>query len=145
MKTRIHTPDRTWTNDEGRKVTTVKAKRACNGCGQLLGDLADRDVDERGNLTDVRAECDHCRPLVEAEAAGARTWHLTPRTIARVDDDLDRLDVFAKGYWQFVDGKNTVVGLRVGTGETRVVVRWDEWLVMHRDGTFTVHGAPEEA
>jgi hypothetical protein len=143
MKPRTHTPDRAWTNEEGRKVTTIKIKRACNGCGQFLGDADDRDIDEHGNLTDVRAECTHCRPVVEAEAAGARTWHLTRRSLNLVDDDLDQLGVFAKGYWQYVDGKNTVVGLRVGTDETRVVARWDDWLIRHPDGSFTVHAAPK--
>ncbi|MYR30541.1 MULTISPECIES: hypothetical protein [unclassified Streptomyces] len=142
MSARTHTPDRVWINEEGRKVTTIKLKRACNGCGQLLGDADDRDVDEHGDLADVRAECTHCRPLVEAEAAGARTWQVTRRSIAEVDDDLDQLGVFAKGYWQFVDGKNTVVGLRVGSGEARVVARWDDWLIRHPDGHFTVLAAP---
>ena len=37
---RTHTPDRT--NADGS--TTIKLKRACNGCGQLLGDVDNRDV-----------------------------------------------------------------------------------------------------
>lgn len=141
MNARTNTPGRVKANEQGEKVTTFKLKRACNGCGQLLGDVENRDADDRGNLTDVRAECDHCRPLVELEAAGCRTWQVTPRSISRVDDELDRLDVYAKGYWQDVDGKLQVVGLRVGTGETRVVAHFGDWLVMHRDGRFTVHKA----
>jgi hypothetical protein len=141
MNTRINTPDRA--NEDGS--TTFTLKRACNGCGQYLGDVDNRDVDAHGNLTDVRGECEHCRPLVELEAAGCKTWEVTPRSISRIDGELDRLGVFAKGYWQEVDGKLQVTGLRVGTGETRVVAFWGDWLVMHRDGTCTVHKAPEAA
>ncbi|MFH8926334.1 hypothetical protein ACH4D4_04695 [Streptomyces pristinaespiralis] len=143
MNARTNAPDRVEVNEQGEKVTTFSLKRACNGCGQLVGDVDNRDVDERGNLTDVRGECDHCRPLVELEAAGCRTWEVTPRSINRVDDELDRLDVYAKGYWQEVDGKLQVVGLRVGTGETRVVARFGDWLIAHPNGKFTVHKAPE--
>ncbi|MGW6531417.1 hypothetical protein [Streptomyces venezuelae] len=144
MQPRTNTPDRATTNSEGRQVTTIKLKRACNGCGQLLGDVDNRDVDEHGNLTDVRGECDHCRPLVELEAAGCKTWEITPRTISRVDHEVDQRGVYAKGYWQEVDGKLTVVGLRVGTGEGRVVACYGDWLIAHPDGTFTVHKAPAE-
>lgn len=137
--TRTNTPDRV--NDDGSR--TIRMKRACNGCGQLLGDVDNRDVDDHGNLTDVRAECDHCRPLVELEAVGCKTWQLTPRSISRIDDVLDRDGIYAKGYWQEVDGKLTVVGLRIGTGETRVVARFGDWIVRHPDGRFTVHKAHE--
>lgn len=51
MSARIHTP--------------LRFKRACNGCGNLLGDLDDRDVDQHGYLTDVRGECPTCLPLME--------------------------------------------------------------------------------
>lgn len=139
--TRTNTPDRT--NPDGS--TTITMKRACNGCGTRLGDVDNRDVDQHGNLTDVRAECDHCRPLVEAEAAGCRTWEITPRSFGRVAGELDRMRpwVFTKGYWQEVDGKLTVVGLRVGTGEDRVVALWGDWLIRQPDGTWTVHKAPQ--
>jgi hypothetical protein len=139
--TRTDTPDRV--NDDG--TTTLRLKRACNGCGQLLGDLAKQDINSHGQLTDVRRECAHCRPLVDAEAAGCRTWRVTERSISRVDFELDRLGVYAKGYWQEVDGKLVVVGLRVGMGESRVVARFGDWLVLHPDGTFTVHPAPAAA
>jgi hypothetical protein len=62
MQPRTDTPDRIIVNDEGRTVTTIKLKRACNGCGELLGDVDNRDIDAHGNLTDVRAECPTCTP-----------------------------------------------------------------------------------
>jgi hypothetical protein len=82
------------------------------------------------------------KELAEARAAGCALWEVTERSISRVDDELDRLGVYAKGYWQEVDGKLTVVSLRVGTGETRVVAKFGDWLVLHPDGSFTVHQAP---
>lgn len=141
MTARTHTPDRR--NDDGS--TTITMKRACNGCGHSLGDVDDRDVDKHGNLTDVRAECPNCAPLVEAEAAGCKTWEITPRSISLVDWELDRLDVFAKGYTEMVDGKVTTVGLRVGEKPGHVVARFGDWLVRHPDGGFTVHAAPAAA
>ncbi|MFF1297964.1 MULTISPECIES: hypothetical protein [unclassified Streptomyces] len=143
MPPRTNTPDRTHVTDEGRTVTTLKVKRACNGCCQHLGDADSRDVDDHGNLTDVRAECAHCRPLVEAEEAGCRTWHLTERSYQRVDFEIDQLRpwVFTKGYWQEVDGELRVVGLRIGV-DHRVVAYFGDWIIRHPDGTFTVHQAP---
>jgi hypothetical protein len=137
---RTFTPERT--NEDGSRTITMK--RCCNGCGQYLGDVDNRDVDANGNLTDVRAECDHCRPLIEAETAGARTWHLTPRDFSRVADQIDRLRpwVFTKGYWQEVDGKLQVVGLRIGQYPDHVVARFGDWIIRHPDGGFTVHEAP---
>lgn len=135
------TPDRR--NDNGS--TTITVKRCCNGCGTKLGDVTDREVNRAVAglpLEDVRRECAHCRPLVELEAAGCKTWQITERSVSRVDWELDRLDVYAKGYWRDDDGKLKVVGLRVGTGETRVVAYFGDWLVMHPDSTFTVHKAP---
>ena len=79
--------------------------------------------------------------VVALEAAGCRTWHVTERSISRVDDELDRDGVYAKGYWQDVDGKLAVVGLRVGT-DPRVVAYFGDWLIGHPDGSFAVHKAP---
>jgi hypothetical protein len=78
---RTHTPDVITHGEDGQSVTrTVKLKRACNGCGQLLGDIDDRDVDGHGNLTDVRTECSHCAPLVARATAmtSYRRYHHDP-------------------------------------------------------------------
>ncbi|NUS78501.1 MAG: hypothetical protein HOV70_20205 [Streptomyces sp.] len=141
---RTNTPDRKTVNAEGRAVITITSKRACNGCAQLLGDTDDRDVDEHGHLTDVRAECTHCRPLVELEAAGCQTWELTPRSYLRIDRELDRLGVFAKQYTAMVDGKVTTVGMRIGERPGHVVAYFGDWIIRHPDGTYTVHKAPEQ-
>ncbi|MEU1273037.1 hypothetical protein [Streptomyces sp. NPDC005799] len=139
--TRTNTPDRR--NPDGS--TTIRLKRCCNGCGQYVGDLDNRDINAHGGLTDVRRECPNCRPLVELEAAGCRTWRLTERSFSRVAHEIDQLRpwVFTKGYWQEVDGKLQVVGLRVGQYPDHVVAFFGDTLVRHPDGTFSVHKAPE--
>lgn len=134
---RTDTPDRT--------TTTFKIKRACNGCGQHLGDLDNRDVDGHGNLTDVRAECAHCAPLVELETQGCKTWQLTLRNIHGVDHELDRYGVFTKGYTQYVDDRLRLVGLRIGEKPGHVVAFFGDWIVRHPDGTWSVHKAPVTA
>lgn len=143
MQSRTHTPDRI--NDDGS--TTITMKRACNGCGQSLGDVDNRDVDAHGNLTDVRAECAHCAPLVELEAQGCRTWQLTPRSINRIDDLVDHDGIYAKGYfeWDTDNSKTVCVGLRIGTGQDRIVAHYGDHLIRHPDGTWTVHPAPKPA
>ena len=138
------TPDRR--NDDG--TTTITLKRACNGCDQMLGDVTDQEIQRAAAglpAQDVRGECAHCRPLVEIEAQGCRTWQLTPRNFARVADEIDRMRpwVFTKGYWQEVDGKLQVVGLRVGQYPDHVVAFFGDWLIRHPDGRFSVHKAPE--
>ncbi|MGX1909028.1 hypothetical protein ACWIID_09215 [Streptomyces phaeochromogenes] len=147
MTARTHTPDRVTTNEHGHKTTTFTVQRACNGCGTFLGDVTDAEMARAiagAPPEDVRGECDHCRPLVELEAAGCKTWQLTPRSYPRVAHEVDQLRpwVFSKGYWQEVDGTLQVVGLRVGQYPDHVVARFGEWLVRHPDGHFTVHSAP---
>ncbi|MFI1535500.1 hypothetical protein [Streptomyces anandii] len=59
--TRPCTPDRT--NADGS--TTIKMKRACNGCGQQIGDVTDQEMARGINglpLPDVRRECPDCAP-----------------------------------------------------------------------------------
>jgi len=83
-------------------------------------------------------------PLAELEATGCRTWQLTRQNIAQIDDEIDKDGIYAKGYWQDVDGKLTVVGLRIGVGETRLVARFGDWIARHPDGRWTVHKAPAD-
>lgn len=141
MTTRTFTPDTR--HPDGSRI--IHMKRACNGCGTLLGDPTNAELDAACDgrpLPDVRGECAHCRPLIDLEAQGCTTWHVTERTVFAVDRELDRLNVFAKGYFQEVDGKITAVGHRVGSGPGRVVAYWGDWLIRHPDGAFTVHAAP---
>lgn len=53
---------RPWTPDTS---TTIKMKRACNGCGTRLGDVTDQEMARAINglpLPDVRKECPTCGP-----------------------------------------------------------------------------------
>src|SRR5690606_4828127 len=51
------TPDRSEVGEDGRRYTVVTMKRACNGCGQQLGDVTVEELDAGGAgepLPDVR-------------------------------------------------------------------------------------------
>ncbi|NED75308.1 hypothetical protein G3I51_23895 [Streptomyces sp. SID9944] len=57
--TRTNTPDRI--NPDGSR--TIKMKRACNGCGDLLGNITDHEMAAAIAglpLPDVRRECPNC-------------------------------------------------------------------------------------
>lgn len=79
--------------------------------------------------------------ITEAQAAGARTWQLHRTNLNAIDDAIDRDGIYAKGYWQDIDGTLTVTGLRIGTGETRQIAHWGDWIIRQPDGTWTVHPA----
>lgn len=64
---RPNTPDR---NRDGETVSTTK--RACNGCGQILGDATDEELKAHTAdlpLPDVRGECLACAHLVAVTGA----------------------------------------------------------------------------
>lgn len=59
---------RPWTGPvrrAGTTATTITTKRACNGCGRLIGDGTVEEIAEvmgGGSWPDVRAECPWCVP-----------------------------------------------------------------------------------
>lgn len=58
--TRLDTPDRHLSSGGKR----IRIKRACNGCGHLLGDATDEEIEATVNgraLPDVRSECPNCK------------------------------------------------------------------------------------
>ncbi|MCU1614911.1 MAG: hypothetical protein JWO98_2451, partial [Frankiales bacterium] len=113
-----------------------------NGCGQKLGDADDRDVDKRGNLTDVRAECPACLPVVELERAGCKTWHLNPRSLT--ENSFARLRKQAKAYTEpDAQGRLTLRGIALdaGPGAEPVVARFGDWIIRHPDGRWSVRKA----
>jgi hypothetical protein len=68
-------PRRRWTpdalNPDGS--TTVRTKRACNGCGDLLGDITEEEYNaavEGRDLPDVRGECPRCSGNAEQPVTG---------------------------------------------------------------------------
>ncbi len=70
---------------------------------------------------------------------------LTPESYNQIDDELDQMGVFAKGYWQEVDGELTVTGLRIGTGEDRIVAFYGDWIVRDSAGNLSVRKGGEPA
>jgi len=147
MTTRTFTPDEVTVNEDGHKRTTIHMKRACNGCGQDVGDVTDAELDcavDGRPLPDVRGECDNCRPIAEAEQQGCTTWHLTERSYARIDNELDQAGVFTKQYTaNNPDARGVmVVGMRIGHKPGHVVAYFGDWIIRRPDGTFTIHKAP---
>ncbi|NUT38862.1 MAG: hypothetical protein HOV86_02645 [Thermoactinospora sp.] len=64
---RANTPDRI--NDDGSR--TITTKRACNGCGILLGDITEREMQAAihgAPMPDVRRECPTCGPTAPPPA-----------------------------------------------------------------------------
>lgn len=148
---RTFTPDRE--NDDGS--TTIKMKRCCNGCGQYVGDVDNRDVDEHGNLTDVRGECEHCRPLVELEAAGCEARQLTERSIGELWGWFENGKPFyssdpSNSEWGAdgcppglkVDGLSVFNVGAEDYADRRHVARFGDWIIRHPDGRWSVHKAP---
>ena len=72
MSTRLNTPDRVH-GDGSRTITT---KRACNGCGALVGDITDAEMEAAIGgrpLPDVRQECPTCGPTAPPPACQPMT------------------------------------------------------------------------
>lgn len=81
---------------------------------------------------------------VDPAPPGADTFEipLSQSNIGAVDNWLDKADVFAKAYWEYVDGKLTVTGIRIGSDcKDRVVAKFGDTIVRHADGTHTVRKA----
>lgn len=52
-------------NRKNGTSTTIHVKRACNGCGELIGDVTDEEMDRAIAglpMLDVRDECPTCTP-----------------------------------------------------------------------------------
>lgn len=86
----------------------------------------------------------HTPDRVTVDADGCRTWLLTPRNITAVDDEVDRDGIYAKGYWEWDGDKTVCVGLRIGTGETRIVARFGDHVIRDRYGRWSVRHAPAD-
>ncbi|MFZ3592269.1 DUF4326 domain-containing protein [Streptomyces sp. BH104] len=74
---------------------------------------------------------------------GPTTWQLTPQNYEAIDDVIDKDGIYAKGYWQEVDGKLTVVGLRIGSGRGRQVAFYGDQIIRHPGGIWVVQAAPK--
>ena len=82
--------------------------------------------------------------ITQLEKAGCRTWQLTPQNISRVDNEIDRYRVFAKGYWASGDdGRLKCVGLRIGERPDHVIAFYGDWIIRHPAGHFTIRPGEE--
>ncbi|WP_327169520.1 hypothetical protein [Streptomyces subrutilus] len=70
-----------------------------------------------------------------------RTWTLTRKNLPEIDDAIDHDRIYAKGYFEYVDGRTVCVGLRIGTGPTRQIARYGDTITRHPNGTWTVTAA----
>ena len=97
MSARPNTPDRV-NPDGSRSITT---KRACNGCGDLIGDITDAEMQAAIGgraLPDVRRECPTCAPTAP-EPACARMQIASGEVHCLIGDcDHDRWHVDGEGY-----------------------------------------------
>jgi hypothetical protein len=117
-----------------RLVTTTRSTAWALGHGSPV-------VSVHGYAGGIRldhVDIDHDSPL----RGGERLAHvLTVDNISRIDNWLDRIDVFAKGYWESVDGKLVNTGLRIGEKPGHVVAKFGDTIIWRADGSFTVRKA----
>lgn len=99
-KAAANAPLRRWTPDVHNEngSTTIKTKRACNGCGDLLGDITVEEYNasvEGRPLPDVRDECARCNGTAEqpitANGAEPLTM-LSPTAVQDYESMLNAVD-----------------------------------------------------
>jgi hypothetical protein len=119
-KTRLVTTTRTpaWTLGHGEPVVSVHGYA--------------------GGITLEHVDIDHDSPLRDGEHLA---HVLTVENISRIDNWLDGIDVFAKGYWENVNGKLVNTGLRIGEKPGHVVAKFGDTIIWRADGSFTVRTA----
>lgn len=71
----------------------------------------------------------------------SQTWQLTRENLTEIDDAIDADGIYAKGYWEAVGGKTVVTGLRIGTGESRLVARFGDSITRHSRRRWSVQAA----
>lgn len=74
-------------------------------------------------------------------------WQLSRYNLSQIDDQIDSDGIFAKGFWEFVDGSLVVTGLRIGSGYIdRLVAKFGDFIIRNTNGTYEVRPAtPEQA
>lgn len=88
-----------------------------------------------GGITLEHIDIDHDSPLLRGELLA---HVLTEATYGRIDRWLDDIGIFAKGYWQEVDGKLITTGLRIGEKPGHVVAKFGDTIIWHGDRSFSV-------
>lgn len=120
--------------EQTRLVTTTRTPAWILGHGTPVVSVHGK----AGGIDLEHVDIDHDSPLRDGELL-AHT--LTVENLARFDDWLDKLGIYAKGYWETVDGKLAVTGLRIGSGPDRVVAKYGDTVIRRADGSFTVRAA----
>ena len=70
---------------------------------------------------------------------------LTPSTLYAVDTWLDNAGVFAKQYWEQVDGELVITGLRIGHRPDHLLAKFGDAIVRHYGGTHSVRTGVAES
>ncbi|MGW7636039.1 hypothetical protein [Streptomyces decoyicus] len=84
---------------------------------------------------------------LDRPAPATTEWQLSRYNLSQIDDQIDRDGIYAKGFWEYVDGKLAVTGLRIGSSYTdRIVAKFGDFIIRNANGTYSVRPAtPEEA
>lgn len=83
-----------------------------------------------GGISLEHIDIDHDSPLGDGEILA---HVLTDANFLRIDRWLDSIGVFAKGYWEEVDGKLITTGLRIGEKPGHVVAKFGDTIIRHPD------------
>ncbi|BCK73955.1 hypothetical protein Srufu_079080 (plasmid) [Streptomyces libani subsp. rufus] len=87
----------------------------------------------------------------ERPAQTTTQWQLSRYNLNQIDDQLDADGVYAKGYWECIEGRMTVTGLRIGGdgpeyGHGKLVAKLGDTITRHAKGKYSVRAAtPEQA
>ena len=117
-----------------RLITTTRTPAWILGHGEPLVSVHGY----AGGIVLEHVDIDHDSPLRDGELLA---HVLTVDNLPRFDDWLDALGIYAKGYWEEVDGKLAVTGLRIGSGADRVVAKYGDTIIRHADGSFSTRTA----
>ncbi|MFJ8798462.1 hypothetical protein [Streptomyces sp. NPDC102487] len=127
---RPNTPDVVTYDEQGGKSIRITTKRACNGCGQLLGDISSHEMAlaiAGAPLPDVRSECPACAPTAPPPAC--RPTRIVSGDVLCLGLDCDH-ELTAGEYCDEV-GEETVCGTHSETAGDGEVTRVEPWPCQH--------------
>ncbi|MFJ8677173.1 hypothetical protein [Streptomyces sp. NPDC093589] len=83
---------------------------------------------------------------IDRPAQTTTEWQLSRDNLNQIDDQLDRDGIYAKGYWETVDGQLTVTGLRIGSSYAdRLIAKFGDTVIRRTNGTYAVRTPAEQA
>ncbi|MFE2712283.1 hypothetical protein ACFXKI_09900 [Streptomyces mirabilis] len=134
--TRPTTPDRT--NPDGSK--TITTKRACNGCGHLIGDITNQEMAlaiAGASLPDVRRECVTCAPT--APEPVCRPARIVAGDVHCLHLDCDH-DIALDAEYCVEVTEQAICVTHSETSDSGDIVRTEPWPCKHTDAI--TKGAP---